>query len=134
MPGIGGLHHIELQALDLERAMLEWGWLLPRLDHAEHQRWSEGASWMCGSTYVVVARAATSTPHDRRGAGLNHLAFRAGDRAMVDRIWREAEGFGWRRLTGGGYRWSAAGEAESAFLESSERVKVELCLSNAVQV
>ena len=131
MSASGGLHHVELQAIDLERALSEWGWLLPELGHALHQRWSGGASWILGSTYIVIASASTSTSHDRRGAGLNHLAFHGGTRAAVDRVWRAAEGHGWRRLSDSRYRWQVDGDAESAFLESSERVKVELLVADA---
>ena len=68
MERFGDLHHVELQAVDLDRALAEWGWLLTRLDHTEHQRWQGGASWIRGGAYVVVARAAragsptTATP------------------------------------------------------------------------
>lgn len=126
MSVVGALHHIELQAADLDRALPEWAWLLTSLGYVEHQRWPAGASWMRGGTYVVVARASQLVPHDRRGAGLNHLALRAGDRAQVDALWREAESHGWRRLSNARYTWSIESDAESAFLESSERMKVEL--------
>lgn len=126
MPSFGALHHVELQAVDLDAALAEWGWLLGSLDHTEHQRWPDGASWMRGDTYVVVARASRQTWHDRRGAGLNHLALHAGSREQVDHLWREAEAHGWRRLADERYTWRLDGDAESAFLESSERMKVEL--------
>ncbi|GEK81256.1 VOC family protein [Agrococcus baldri] len=125
----GALHHVELQALDLDRALAEWGWLLTSLDHTEHQRRAGGASWIRGAAYVVVAQAARPSAHDRRGAGLNHLALHAGDRAQVDRLWRQAEAHGWRRLADARYDWRLDGTAESAFLESSERLKVELVVS-----
>lgn len=129
MSRFGALHHIELQALELERALAEWGWLLSSLGHVEHQRWAGGASWIRGETYIVVGRASRPSAHDRRGAGLNHLAVHAGSRAQVDRLWREAEAHGWRRLAEGRYAWQVDGDAESAFLESSERLKVELVVT-----
>jgi len=122
----GTIHHVELQAVDLDAAIGPWGWLLTTLGYAEHQRWSGGASWMLGDAYVVVARAGARTPHDRRGGGLNHLALHAGSRADVDAVWRAAERHGWHRLSDARYDWRLDGDAESAFLESSERLKIEL--------
>lgn len=129
MTPTGSLHHVELQAVGLDAALEAWGWLLTSLGHREHQRWPDGASWIRESTYVVIAQAPIPTAHDRRGGGLNHLAFHAGDRAAVDRIWRGAESHGWRRLSDARYRWRLDGDAESAFLESAERMKVELVVS-----
>ena len=129
MTARGTIHHVELQAVDLESALGPWGWLLTALGYVEHQRWSGGASWILGDSYVVVARASEPTPHDRRGGGLNHLALHAGTRSDVDALWHAAERHGWTRLSDARYDWRLDGDAESAFLESGERLKVELVVA-----
>lgn len=49
-----GFHHVEMWVADLDAAAAEWGWLLERLGPAGH---------------------------DRRRAGVNHLAFLGGPHA-----------------------------------------------------
>lgn len=94
----GTLHHVELQVLDLSAAIYSFGWLFSKLGYEEYQTWDDGRSWVLGGTYVVVAQAPLEGAHDRRVAGLSHLAFHAGTTAEVDALWAAAPTFGWKHL------------------------------------
>lgn len=81
----GRLHHLELYASDFERSVAFWDWLLSELGYDPKNDWDGGRSWRCGPTYVVLVQAGDSDhPFDRRGPGLNHVAFHAASREQVD--------------------------------------------------
>lgn len=85
---LGALHHIELWVPDIDRATGEWGWLLAELGYQPFQTWPGGRSWRLGPTYLVVEQspALSAAGHERTRPGVNHLAFRAGDRDRVDAV------------------------------------------------
>jgi catechol 2,3-dioxygenase-like lactoylglutathione lyase family enzyme len=128
----GALHHVELRVADLDGARASWGWLLERLGYRTYQQWSAGTSWRLGETYLVVERANTDAAHDRRIAGLSHLAFHAGSPDDVDRIAADAEANGWSPLYAERYPWAGGAPSAdfaghyAAYLENAERFKVEL--------
>ena len=122
----GTLHHIELQMLDLSAAIRSFGWLFTELGYEQHQAWDSGRSWILGSTYVVLTQAPSDGAHDRRTAGLSHLAFHAGTTAEVDAIWTAAPSFGWKHLYADRHPWAGGKGHYAAFIESGERFKVEL--------
>jgi hypothetical protein len=118
--------------MDLEATLPSWQWLLTWLGYREFQSWAEGISWKLGDTYVVLEQSRLPLDHDRRQAGLSHLAFHAGSRRDVDDMWQQAPAHGWTRLYEDRHPW-AGGEPDSksvghyaAFLENDERFKVEL--------
>lgn len=83
----GQLHHVELNASDLDASLEFWGWFLGELGYELKNDWEGGRSWVNGPTYVVLVEAeAPNHPFDRRGPGLNHLAFHAASREQVDDI------------------------------------------------
>jgi len=125
-PTRGSLHHVELQVRDLERALATWGWILGELGYREDARWPDGASLRLGDAYVVIARAPRDAAHDRRGAGLSHVAFHAGSAADVDRLWDTAPAHGWSRLYADRHPYAGGPDHRAAFLEDAERFKVEL--------
>jgi catechol-2,3-dioxygenase len=125
-PRRGILHHVELQSLDLRSTTPAFDWLLGELGYAPFQEWPGGRSWRLGATYLVLAAAPGATPHDRRAAGLSHLAFHAGTRGDVDRLWEAAPEHGWRRLYADRHPYAGGGDHYAAFLENAERFKVEL--------
>ncbi|WP_306053633.1 VOC family protein [Natronococcus wangiae] len=87
---VGGLHHLELYASDLEASLPFWDWLLGELGYETKNEWDGGRSWINGPTYVVLVQAADSDqPFDRRAAGLNHVAFHAASREQVDDLARQ---------------------------------------------
>lgn len=122
----GSLHHVELQTQGLPAAVRSWDWLLTELGYTEYQRWSGGRSWSLGSTYIVVTDAPRDGAHDRRGAGLSHLAFHAGPPAAVDRLWRMGPEHGWAHLYADRHPWAGGPDHDAAYLENGERFKVEL--------
>ena len=122
----GTIHHVELQVLDLGAAARSFGWLLAELGYRPFQRWPTGMSWRLGCTSIVVASARLPVHHDRRGAGLNHLAFHAGTRADVDRLWAICTEHGWNRLYADRHPWAGGADHYAAYLENGERFKVEL--------
>ncbi|KAF2412273.1 glyoxalase [Microbacterium sp. B35-04] len=125
-PHRGILHHVELQLLDLAVTWPAFDWLLGELGYEPFQEWPGGRSWRLGATYLVLAAAPGATPHDRRGAGLSHLAFHAGTRGDVDRLWEAAPEHHWRRLYADRHPYAGGGDHYAAFLENAERFKVEL--------
>lgn len=82
----GGVHHLELNASDLEAAVDFWDWILCALGYEPKAAWEGGRSWTNGATYVVVVAAGTAGPFDREAPGLNHVAFHAPTRDQVDRL------------------------------------------------
>ncbi|MFC7136445.1 VOC family protein [Halobaculum litoreum] len=83
----GRLHHVELNAADLDAAAAFWDWLLGELGYERKDEWDGGRSWVNGPTYVVLGAAdGTADEFDRRAPGLDHLAFHAGSRDQVDRL------------------------------------------------
>ena len=125
-PRRGILHHVELQSLDPTATTPAFDWLLRELGYEPFQEWPGGRSWRLGATYVVLATAPRADAHDRRAAGLSHLAFHAGARGDVDRLWDAAPEHGWRRLYADRHPYAGGGDHYAAFLENAERFKVEL--------
>lgn len=128
----GSLHHVELRVADLSAITPSWRWLLTELGYSEFQTWSDGISWKMADTYIVLEQSHHPVSHDRRQAGLSHLAFHAQDRPDVDRLWEDAPSHGWLRLYDDRHPW-AGGEPNgdsmghyAAFLENNERFKIEI--------
>lgn len=126
MGDFGLLHHVELQVSNLESSVGPWAWMFDVLGYTPYQEWSGGRSWRHGSTYIVVASAPRDGAHDRRDAGLNHLAFHAGTTQDVDRLWKAAPQHGWNQLYVDRHPWAGGDEHYAAFLDNAERFKVEL--------
>ncbi len=88
----GAVHHIDLTVRDLAVSTPFYEALLgflgyTRVKHeAVLQVWDlvEGGRLLGG---VALRAAHSARPHDRYSAGLHHLAFRAADRADVDRAY-----------------------------------------------
>ena len=108
-------------------------WLFGELGYEPYQTWDSGSSWRQEATYIVIAEAPSDGPHDRRTAGLSHLAFEVGTRAFVDQMWATATENGWSQLYVDRHPWAGGGEHYAAFLENAERFKIELVASNPVQ-
>ncbi|MBT2503878.1 VOC family protein [Curtobacterium sp. ISL-83] len=133
MTNRGALHHIELRTKDLATASEAWGWLLQELGYERYQQWAGGRSWKLGAMYLVLESAPRDGDHDRRLPGLSHLAFHAGSRDDVDRLWTTAPGHGWTPLYEDRWPWAGGPEHYAAFLENAERCKVELVASEPLR-
>ncbi len=96
------------------------------------QDWPTGMSWRLGETYLVVEEVDSQQAYDRRGPGLNHLAFHAGSRDEVDNLAAEALGHGWSMLYPDRHPWAGGPPSSefvghyAAYLENAERFKLEL--------
>ena len=125
MPGI---HHVELWVADLDDAVGEWGWLLTRLGFKLKQEWPSGQSWQGGASYLTFTTSPNlSSPiHDRRSAGLNHLAFNAGPVSVVDAIMTDAPAQGWTPLYQERYPNAGGPGHYAGWLANSAGFKVEV--------
>lgn len=123
-----GFHHVELWVADLESATAEWGWLLARLGFTLAQSWPQGQSWNADGGYLTLTTSPNiSDPvHDRRRAGVNHLAFRGGVPAAVDEIMTEAPAHGWRRLYHERYPHAGGAQHYAGWLENAAGFKAEV--------
>lgn len=122
------MHHIELWVPSLERATVEWGWILSALGYETYQTWLHGISWLKGSTYIVLEESPdlSSREHQRTASGLNHLAFRAGSRPRVDAMAGASAQNGWRSLFPEKYPHAGGPGHYAAYLVNSDGFEVEL--------
>ncbi|MFY1636594.1 VOC family protein [Solwaraspora sp. WMMB335] len=125
---IGGLHHVEVWVPDLTSAEHSWAWLLGELGWQPYQRWAAGRSWRHGGTYLVLEQspALTTASHDRCAAGLNHLAFHAGDRQRVDELVAVAPGHGWSLLFADRHPYAGGPDTYAGYLADRYGYEVEL--------
>lgn len=125
MPGI---HHVEIWVADLAEARADWGWLLGRLGFEREQVWSQGESWAAGGAYVTLTTSPnlTDPSHDRRRAGLNHLAFHGGSRAEVDDVMADASSHGWTPLYEDRYPHAGGPSHYAGWLENGAGFKAEV--------
>ena len=124
----GALHHIELWVPDLQRAGVEWGWILKALGYEPYQKWEHGISWRRGATYLVLEESPdlSSRHHQRTAPGLNHLAFNAGNQARVDALAGESAHYGWTSLFRESYPHAGGPDHYAAYLANSDGFEVEL--------
>lgn len=120
-----GLHHVELW---LPEVGPEWGWLLDRAGFVLAQRWPGGESWSAGGGYLTLTRSPNLADpvHDRRRAGLNHVALAAGPRPVVDAIMADAPGHGWQPLYQDRYPHAGGPGHYAGWLANEAGFKVEL--------
>lgn len=64
--------------------------------------------------------------HDRRRAGVNHLAFKGGEQAKVDAIMADAPAHGWFPLYQERYPHAGGEDHYAGWLENSTGFKVEV--------
>lgn len=123
-----GFHHVELWVGELEEAQEEWGWLLDRLRFELESTWADGQSWRAGDAYLTVTTSPNlSTPvHDRRRAGVNHLAFKMESATEVDAIIQEAPAHGWRPLYQDRYPHAGGKDHYAGWIENSAGFKAEI--------
>jgi catechol 2,3-dioxygenase-like lactoylglutathione lyase family enzyme len=122
------LHHVEFWVPDLARAERSWGWLLTALGAAPFQSWPHGRSWRKGGVYVVVEQSPdlVGDRHERRGPGLNHLAFHAGTAEQLDALVDEAPAHGWTLLFPDRHPFAGGPEHRAAYLADEDGYEVEL--------
>lgn len=123
-----GLHHIEIWVPDLEEASRSWGWLLERLGLALTGKWAEGRTWASEGAYLTLTTSPnlSSPQHDRRRAGLNHLAFWGGTRDEVDSLVAEAPDHGWAPLYQDRYPHAGGPGHYAGWVENAQGFKIEI--------
>ncbi|WP_336704446.1 reverse transcriptase-like protein [Micrococcus terreus] len=124
----GRLHHVEIWVEDLAQARRTLGWLFEELGYVLSGEWSEGASYQGAGEYLVIERGpdVTAGAHDRLRPGLNHLAFRAGTRADVDRLAQAAQAVGFTLLFAEKHPFAGGRNHYAAYLEAPNGFEVEL--------
>jgi alkylated DNA nucleotide flippase Atl1/catechol 2,3-dioxygenase-like lactoylglutathione lyase family enzyme len=130
----GSVHHVEVWVEDLAAARREWGWLLGWLGYRLGDDWGTGLAWEHGAFYLVVEAGPDVVPgrHERRRAGVNHLAFHAGSRESVDALVAQASGHGWRLLFEDRHPYAGGPDHYAAYLESGSGFEVELVAADPV--
>ncbi|MGO4678923.1 VOC family protein [Microbacterium sp. 2MCAF23] len=123
-----GFHHVELWVADVAQSAVEWGWLLGQVGFEPADVWAEGRSWRNGDAYLTIcsAPALHGPGHDRRLAGLNHLAFHGGTRSDVDALMAAAASHGWSALYDDRYPHAGGPGHYAGWLENSEGFKAEV--------
>lgn len=130
-PTSSGLHHLELWTADLAAAEPAWHWLMTTLGwRAERvEGWDLGRIWRhADGSYLVLEQSADVRGEraERRAPGMNHLALRVRDRALLEEIRRDAPEHGWRELFAERYP-HAGGEDHTAWYgEDPHGLEVEL--------
>lgn len=90
--------------------------------------WPEGESWAAGGAYLTLTTSPnlSTTVHDRRAPGVNHLAFSGGSRAAVDAIMAAAPDDGWRPLYQKRYPRAGGPDHYAGWLENSAGFTAEV--------
>ncbi|MFD5224959.1 glyoxalase [Microbacterium sp. NPDC058342] len=123
-----GLHHVEIWLADARLLGTSWRWLLTEVGFEQVQSWPGGASWAAGGTYLTLTTSPNlSAPaHDRRRPGVNHIAFRVGDRAALDSLMHGAAEQGWSPLYSERYPYAGGPDHCAGWLEDARGFKVEV--------
>ena len=124
----GRLHHVEIWVADLEAARASLGWLFEQLGYVPGDAWAEGSTYRGAGEYLVLesGRDVAAGRHDRLRPGLNHLAFRAGSRADVDRLAERAQERGFTLLFADRHPFAGGRDHYAAYLETADGFEVEL--------
>ena len=124
----GSLHHIEIYVSSLERSIYFWSWFLTKLGYREYQNWKLGRSYKKDNTYLVFVQTNEKyldIPYHRCQTGLNHLAFHASSKEMVEQITKELREKGIKILYEDKPSNAGANNC-SVYFEDPDRIKVEL--------
>jgi len=129
----GIIHHIEIYVKDLKATKDFWGWLLKKFDYTISSQWSEGVSYKLGDTYIVFVQTEEQyldIPFHRKRSGLNHLAFHADSKEMVDELTEELKEKRIRILYEDKHPYAGGKNYYAVFFEDPDRMKVELVAPN----
>ncbi|MEV7973489.1 VOC family protein [Cellulomonas sp. NPDC089187] len=122
---MAGFHHVELW---VESIGPDWEWLLDRVGFVRQESWPGGQSWAAGGAYLTLTVSPTMNDpvHDRRRAGLNHLAFALGSSDEVDAVMAEAPEHGWLPLYQERYPHAGGPRHYAGWLANAAGFKIEL--------
>jgi DivIVA domain-containing protein len=123
------IHHVELWVRDFDSAVASFGWLFKNVGWRIGRAWDRGCAWTStGGPYIVIESGPDLLwmPYDRRGPGLNHLAFEVPDRSLVDRIASEGPSHGWQLMFADRHPYAGGPDHYAAYLENAEGFEVEI--------
>lgn len=107
--------------------MTTLGWAAERLEG-----WERGRIWRSADGgYLVLEQSpdVLGTRSERRSPGMNHLALRVTDRAVLDAIRSAAPEHGWRELFAERYPHAGGQDHTAWYGEDAEGIEVELVLA-----
>lgn len=125
----GTLHHVEIYVSNLEKTKEFWTWLLGELGYEIFQTWKHGISYKLADTYLVFVQTEEGfldSEYHRKRTGLNHLAFHAESRAMVDELREKIIEKKFSLLYDNKYPFAGGNDYYALFFEDPDRIKVEL--------
>ena len=100
---------------------------MERLGHAPASEWGHGGSWQGAGEHIVLeAGEDISGPHERRRAGLNHLAFAAGPASDAAAITQAALRHGWVLMFADRHPYAGVPGHQPAYLENADGFEVDL--------
>lgn len=137
MSATGGFHHIDLNVSDLAASKAVYGPVLEFLgyrcvkDEAEGCEWdlTPGAPDSAGGASIGLKQAPAGEiahRHRRYAPGLHHLAWRAADRATVDRLHDLLVARGIAVLDPPAHYPEYSGDYYAVFFEDPDGIKLEL--------
>ncbi|NQV38252.1 MAG: VOC family protein [Candidatus Marinimicrobia bacterium] len=129
----GTVHHIEIYVSDLGRTTEFWSWFLSELGYDIYQKWKEGISYKLFDTYLVFVQTEEKyrdMGYHRKRTGLNHIAFHAESRTMVDDITQKLKEKNIKLLYDDKYPFAGGKDYYALFFEDPDRIKVELVAPN----
>jgi catechol 2,3-dioxygenase-like lactoylglutathione lyase family enzyme len=125
----GLIHHVEIYVSNLEKTIEFWGWLLSELGYELANKWEEGITYKLSDTYLVFVQTEEEfldVPYHRKRTGLNHLAFHAESRAMVDELTSKLKERNTKILYEDKHPFAGGPNYYAVFFEDPDRIKVEL--------
>ena len=133
-PRSSGLHHLELWTADLAVSAPAWHWLMTSLGWKTEavEGWERGRIWRHeDDSYLVLEQSPDGVGNrsERRSPGMNHLALRVADRAVLEAIRADAAANGWRELFGERYPHAGGPDHVAWYAEDPEGIEVELVVS-----
>lgn len=131
------LHHVELYVSNLQVSRQFWTLLLAPIGYAETGCWDTGFTLGKADeaylTFVQVEQKYAHMAYHRCGVGLNHLAFRVKDRAMVGQLRELCQSQAIVCLYDDKYPFANGGDDYYAlFVEDPDRIKVEFVAEDAI--
>jgi len=125
----GLLHHVEIYVSNLKKTKSFWDWFLHDLGYHISNEWAKGISYKLSDTYLVfVQTEADFLPfgYHRKRIGLNHLAFHAESKKMVDEMSQKLISKNVKILYQDKHPYAGGENYYAVFFEDPDRIKVEL--------
>ncbi|WOC53467.1 VOC family protein [Oenococcus oeni] len=126
----GIISHIEIYVSDLKASKRFWSWLLfSQLGYKVYQQWDKGISFILNETYLVFVQADQDKllfNYNRTHIGLNHLAFYASSKQMVDDIRTAIQNKNYKELYSDRYPFAGGPDHYALYFEDPDRIKVEI--------